>query len=67
MSKHTFYYSGSHGNEGATIQTTYEAVEETWPKILYEFVKHLSHAYGYSIVERVQVNGKPLEDEAYRF
>lgn len=64
MSTHVFHYSDD--AEKQTVETTYEGDEDTWVKVLYEFAKHLGHAYGYSIVEKIKVNDKPLQDEAYR-
>ena len=65
MSTHFFSYSGNVGKQ--TIETTYKSNEDTWIRVLYEFAKHLGHAYGYSIVEKIKVNDRPIQDEAYRY
>lgn len=57
MSRHVFIYTDDAINH-KRIHTEYEADEKLKPRVLYEFAKHLGHAYGYNIVDRVQVNMK---------
>lgn len=35
-----------------------------WPCVLYEFCKFLGSIYGYDIIDKIEVNGNSLGDEA---